>query len=48
MNEIKILKAALIAKEETHRIKFGELKEKALNAFLECEGYDEFERQINS
>ena len=23
------------------------LKEKALNAFLECEGYDEFERAIN-
>ena len=23
-------------------------KEKALKAFLECEGYDEFEREINS
>lgn len=55
MNEIEILKdqieslkAALIAKEETHKIKIGELKEKVLNAFLECEGYDEFEREINS
>lgn len=55
MNEIEVLKdqieslqAALIAKEETHRIKIDELKEKALNAFLECEGYDEFEREINS
>lgn len=54
MNEIEILKdqieslqAALIAKEEAHRIQLGELKEKALNAFLECEGYDEFEREIN-
>lgn len=24
------------------------LKRKALEAFLECEGYDEFERKINS
>lgn len=55
MNEVDVLKdqieslqAALIAKEETHKIKIGELKEKALNAFLECEGYDEFEREINS
>ena len=55
MNEIEILKdqieslkAALIAKEESHKIEIGELKEKALNAFLECEGYDEFEREINS
>lgn len=55
MNEIEILKdqieslqTALIAKEETHRIEIEELKEKALNAFLECDGYDEFEREINS
>lgn len=55
MNEIEVLKdqikslqAALIAKEETHKIQMDELKEKALNAFLECEGYDEFEREINS
>jgi len=55
MNEIEVLKdqieslqAALIAKVETHRIKIDELKEKTLNAFLECEGYDEFEREINS
>lgn len=55
MNEIEILKDqieslqdALIAKEETHKIEISELKEKALNAFLECEGYDEFEREINS
>lgn len=55
MNEIEILndqieslKAALIAKEKTHKIKIGKLKEKILNAFLECEGIDEFEREINS
>lgn len=55
MNEIEILKdqieslqTALIAKEETHRIEIEELKKKALNAFLECDGYDEFEREINS
>lgn len=47
-DQIESLKAALIAKEETHRIKIGKLKEKALNAFIECEGYDEFEREINS
>lgn len=55
MNEIEILndqieslKAALSAKEETHRIQINELKGKVLNAFLECEGYDDFEREINS
>lgn len=55
MNEIVILKdqiesleSALVAKEETYKIRIDKLKEKALNAFLECEGYDEFEREINS
>ncbi len=55
MSEIEILKdqieslqAALIAKEETYKIEIRKLKEKALNAFLECEGYDEFEREINA
>lgn len=24
-----------------------QIKEKAINAFLECDGYDEFERKIN-
>ena len=55
MNEIKILKdqinslpTTLIGKEETHRIKICGLKKKALNVFLECEGYDEFERKIYS
>lgn len=48
LDQIESLKAALIAKEETHKIKIGKLKEKALNAFLECEGYDEFEHEINS
>lgn len=47
-DQVESLKAALVAKEETHKIKIGELKEKVLNAFLECEGYDEFEREINS
>lgn len=47
-DQVESLKAALVAKEETHKIKTGELKEKALNAFLECEGYDEFECEINS
>lgn len=47
-DQVDSLKAALIAKEETHKIEIGELKEKVLNAFLECEGYDEFEREINS
>lgn len=27
--------------------RINDLKEKALNAFLECEGYDDFERAIN-
>lgn len=48
LDKIESLKAALIAKDETHKIKIAELKEKTLNAFLECEGYDEFEREINS
>lgn len=47
-DQIESLNAALVAKEETHRTKLDELKGKALNAFLECEGYDEFEREINS
>lgn len=47
-DKIESLKAALIAKEETHRIQINELKGKALNAFLECDGYDDFEREINS
>lgn len=34
---------AAFVKDEENR-----LKRKALNAFLECEGYDEFEREINS
>lgn len=54
MNEIEILKdqieslkAALVAKEETHKVEINKLKEKALNAFLKCEGYDDFECEIN-
>lgn len=46
-DQIESLQAALIAKEETHRIEIEELKGKALNAFLECDGYDKFEREIN-
>ncbi len=47
-DQIESLKAALIAKDETHKIRIHELKEKALRAFLVCEGYDELERKIDS
>lgn len=46
-DQVESLKAALVAKDETHKLEIRQLKTKALNAFLECEGYDEFEMEIN-
>lgn len=46
-DQINSLQTALIAKEKTHRIKICGLRKKALNVFLECEGYDEFKHEIN-
>lgn len=36
------------AEQGDPNLRLGGLKRKALEAFLECEGYDEFEREINS
>lgn len=47
-DQINRLESVLIDKDKAHKIEIGKLKEKALNAFLECDGYDDFEREINS
>lgn len=41
-DQVESLKAALIAKDESHKIEIGELKKRAAYAYLEAEDYDEF------
>ena len=46
-DQVERLESALKDKEKAHKIEIERLKEKDINAFLECEGFDDFEREFN-